>query len=298
MTGGEAAAAALVGKVVTHVGKEAAEESKSIKKELLEQATKTPEFELAARNYAKRVALRQELLTGMYKPIAKMLGVANKYFEDDFEKDIAEKLADVPEENITAPRPSLAAPAMQQLGFSLDEPDLKEMYLNLLATASDNRKTDAAHPSFVEIIKQLSAAELPTLNRILLQQGRYTPVVQLKLVTANQEGWNVLAQHIINDVDSQTGTVVMRPHLATYIDNWIRLGLVEVDYASYVTAPDAYNWVDSRPELIMWRKRFESEETKTIDFDKGIISPTAFGLSFAEVVGIAQSPRPVLIPFD
>lgn len=290
MTGGEVAAAAMVGKVVTHAGKEIAEESKSIRKELLEHAKQTPEFEKAARSYAARVAIRQELLTSMYKPIAKMLGIANDYFENDFEKDMAEKLADVPEEDIMAPKPSLAAPAMQQLGFSLDEPDLKEMYLNLLATASDGRSTDSAHPSFVEIIKQLSASELPVLNRLLTKQEKYTPIVQLKLLTANKEGFNVLAQHIIEDNDEPTGLPVFRKHLATYIDNWIRLGLVELSYANFITAPEGYNWVESRPEMKIWKTRLEIEEGKTVTFDKGIIYPTAFGLSFAQVVGIVTQP--------
>ncbi|MEV7457949.1 DUF4393 domain-containing protein [Pseudarthrobacter oxydans] len=286
MMGGEAAAAAMVGKVVTHAGKEVAEESKSIKKELLEHAKQTPEFDMAARSYAKRVAIRQELLTSMYRPIAKMLGVANQYFEDDFENDMAKKLADVPEENITAPKPSIAAPAMQQLGFSLEEADLKEMYLNLLATASDTRKTDTAHPSFVEIIKQLSAAELPTLNEILLRHDRYTPIVQLKRVKSGQSGWTVLAQHIIDDRDPATGASRENPYLATYIDNWARLGLVEIDYASHLADEHAYQWVDSRPEMLMWRAEYETQADITVEFTTGIISPTAFGLSFAKVVGI------------
>lgn len=289
MTGGEVAAAALVGKVVNQAGKEVIEESKSIRKELLEHAKQTPEFEKAAKSYATRVAIRQEILTSLYKPIAKMLGVANDYFANDFEKDMAEKLADVPEESITAPKPSLAAPAMQQLAFSLDEPDLKEMYLSLLATASDSRKTDSAHPSFVEIIKQLSANELSVLSRILTRHDRYTPIVRLKLVTAEQEGFNVLAQHIIQDNDELSGLPLYSKHLPTYVDNWVRLGLVEVNYTSWVTPPDAYDWVEARPETQRWKERLEVEEGKTVTFDKGIVYPTAFGLSFAGVVGIAAS---------
>src|SRR5688572_16495518 len=118
MTSGEIAAAALAGKVVTHAGKAIAEEEKSTKKELLEQAKTTPEFAEASRQLAKRIAIRQEIVTNCYKPIAKLFGVANHYFDNEFEKDMAEKLADVPEEDIVAPKASLAAPAMVQLGFS------------------------------------------------------------------------------------------------------------------------------------------------------------------------------------
>ena len=121
MTGIEiAAASALTGKVVEHAGKEIAKDSNSIRQGLTEQAKQTPEFADAARNKAKRIAIRQEIATMIYKPITDLFGISNKYFETEFESDMATKLADVPEENIIPPKPSLAAPAMQQLGYSLD----------------------------------------------------------------------------------------------------------------------------------------------------------------------------------
>lgn len=284
MMGGEAAAAAMVGKVVTHVGKEAAEESKSIKKELLEQATRTPEFETAARNYAKRVALRQELLTSMYKPIARMLGVANHYFENDFEKDMATKLAEVPEEHLVAPKASIAAPAMQHLGFSLDEPDLKEMYLSLLATASDDRKRDSAHPSFVEIIKQLSAPELPFLESVLNREGRSTPLVRFKISTTGSEGYNIAMSHLVEATDA-TSQALRENRAATYVENWVRLGIVTVDYTQYLTDPEAYSWVETSGHYLGFKKHIARMPDKGLEYDKGVLVVTEFGRSFAQVVG-------------
>lgn len=285
MTGGELAAAAMAGKVVAHAGKEIAEESKSIKKELLDRAKETPEFSHAATEYAKRIAIRQEILTSFYKPIAKLFGVASHYFENDFEREMAEKLADVPEENLVAPKASLAAPAMQQLAFSLDEPNLKEMYLNLLATASDNRKQGSAHPSFVEVIKQLSAEETPILNMIIRNPSTNSPIVRIKLVTKDDSAYNLLKKHVINMTDP-SGSPVAEPNIATYIDNWNRLGLVDISYANYLSDNGAYEWVPSRPELVKLQEFFASNENKSVDFDKGYINPTDFGLAFARAVGI------------
>jgi hypothetical protein len=282
----EIAAAAIAGQIVSHAGKAIAEEEKSTKKELLVKAKETPEFAEAARQLAKRIAIRQEIVTNCYKPIAKLFGVANHYFDNDFENELAEKLADVPEEHIVAPKASLAAPAMLQLGFSLDEAELKEMYLNLLATASDDRRSSSAHPSFVEVIKQLSVDEIAVLNRILTTPGSHTPIVALKLVTVGEEGWNNLAKHIIEDVDGSAGAPVVRPNLATYGDNWIRLGLVEVSYTNFVTRAGAYDWVDQRPEMVAWKAALAQKEGATVEFDKGSINPTSFGKSFAKVVGI------------
>ncbi|MDQ0101149.1 hypothetical protein J2T10_000768 [Paenarthrobacter nicotinovorans] len=284
MTGGEIAAAALAGKVVTHAGKELAEESKSIRKELLDQAKQTPEFEKAARSYATRLALRQELLTSMYKPIAKMLGVANKYFENDFEAEMAEKLSDVPDEHIVAPKASLAAPAMQHLGFSLDEPDLKELYLNLLATASDDRKPNAAHPSFVEVIKQLDVDELPFLEQVLTQPGRSTPAIRVVMAAEGVEGTRQLTAHLVELTPANTKAAAAHM-IGPYIDNWCRLGLITADYESWLVDPKAYSWVE---ESVIYKaiKDQVEEPGKTVTHKRGMLVSTDFGRAFGLAVGI------------
>ncbi len=285
MTGGEIAAAAVAGKVVAHAGKELADESKSIRKELLDQAKQTPEFEQAARSYAKRVALRQELMTSMYKPIAKMLGVANKYFEEDFEREMAEKLADVPEEHIVAPKASVAAPAMQHLGFSLDEPGLKEMYLNLLATASDDRKASDAHPSFVEVIKQLSADELQLLERILSKPGKAVASIRVNISVEAAGGRSPLASHVVELTPAAIQAAAGRDMVATYIDNWCRLGLITAKYDSWLVAEDAYAWAEESPIYLEIKDR-EEQPGRTVSYDRGILATTDFGHAFGRVVGI------------
>lgn len=288
MTSGEIAAAALAGKVVAHAGKELAEESKSIKKELLDQAKQTPQFAEGAKSYATRVALRQEILTRMFKPIAKMLGVANKYFEEDFEADMAKKLADVPEENIVAPKASLAAPAMQHLGYSLDEPSLKELYLNLLATASDGRQPNAAHPSFVEIIKQLSAPELPFLESLLKGPVASHPAIEIRLTTEGSIATRRILRHVV-EITPATEEAMSNDMAATYIDNWCRLGLITADYETYLSDESEYAWADTHPWYLMAKEKLENETGETVKYEKGLLTVTSFGIAFARVVGIREN---------
>ncbi|MHC6592916.1 DUF4393 domain-containing protein [Arthrobacter sp. C152] len=288
MTGAEVAGAAMVGKVVEHVGKEAAEERKAVNRELREGAKDSPYMADASDNYAKRVAIRQAIMTQMYLPIAKLFGVANRYFEPEgqFAQDMGQKLKDVPEEHLVAPKASMAAPAMQQLGFSLDEPNLKEMYLNLLATASDDRRNEQAHPSFVEVIKQLSSKEA-TFLRYILPEDYPQAIVSFHRVTNGQEGSSTLQKHVMQVIDEDTRQPAENPELATFVDNWIRLGLVEVDYSKHLTAGEAYDWAMKRPEAN--RLAVLLNEDQTLGFDKGYIRPTNFGRRFAKVVGLVES---------
>jgi len=59
-----------------------------------------------------------------------------------------EKAAGIPPEHVVEPKASIAGPALQALAFSHEEPDLREMYLNLLRASMDARTAKVAHPAF------------------------------------------------------------------------------------------------------------------------------------------------------
>ena len=95
------------------------------------------------------------------------MGVSKEYFEDTFPQEMGAEIAGVPDENLVTPPASVAVPALQGLSYTFEEPTFKEMYLNLLATASDDRRAEHAHPAFAEIIKQLAPSEAKLLNSAL-----------------------------------------------------------------------------------------------------------------------------------
>jgi abortive infection alpha-like protein len=68
------------------------------------------------------------------------------------------------------------------------------------------------------------------------------------------------------------------------IDNWIRLGLVTVDYTSPFADPGMYSWADTSPAVIQAREEHDTEDTKLIDIQKGSLRVTAFGRAFNRAV--------------
>lgn len=71
------------------------------------------------------------------------------------------------------------------------------------------------------------------------------------------------------------------------IDNWIRLGLVEVSYDVHITQLEAYNWVEQSPE---YKRCLEvcNAENRSLRFAKGCLSLTSFGQEFAKAVGLRE----------
>ncbi|WP_129782883.1 DUF4393 domain-containing protein [Promicromonospora panici] len=283
MTGGELVAGAAV--VRSAIGASAklggdAEE----KKQLSEIAKDSKALEVAAQARADRVAIRQMALTKLLSPLANWVGYRSEYFEKQFNKDLAEKLADTPEDQLVSPSPVVAAQAMEGLSYSLDEPELKDMYLNLLARASDARTRGSSHPSFAQVIKQLSPEESSRLLEILKTGPYGIPMVRIKINTPGGTGYHILRNHVLELRNVATREPVEDPRIAIYVDNWARLGLVTVEYQQFRVGDNAYAWHESRPEFLNARASRPDEEAERVTFDKGLLIPTDFGLRFAEAV--------------
>ncbi len=91
----------------------------------------------------------------------------------------------------------------------------------------------------------------------------------------------VLMSHLLPLLDVTTGEPSEEPQLPTWVDNWQRLGLVNVTYAEYKKGGDAYDWVQTRPEYV---RLAEQPNVTKLNFDKGLIRTTDFGRQFFRAV--------------
>lgn len=302
MTGAEYVAGQAAKAAIT-AGHEAVKEQENVKQKLLDMAEDSPALREASEQYARRIQIKQSILTKIYEPLAKLLGIRTTYFDEQFADDLSEKMADIPEANVIPPQPSVALPAMQGLGWSLDEPDLKEMYLNLLAAASDNRQSSLAHPSFAEVIKQLSAVEARNLT-LLLRSSDAHACAQLRLQHPGDRGYNIAVSSSYQPPDGVVRNRLSDPSEGVWVDNWVRLGLVTVSFGEHLTQEGRYDWVESRPETAVLRSVAENENARdglirlnlpegveaptptarSFTFEKGIIRVTDFGKRFLQAV--------------
>lgn len=255
--------------------------------ELIKAASESPKMKAAGGNLSDvALTITQTIKIALLPLAALNFGVekAREYFERQFSKDLGEKAAAIPVEAIIEPKASIAGPALQGLAFAHEEPDLKEMYLNLLATSMDARAFTKAHPAFVEIIKQLTAEEADLLKAFLPLDEAST-IVEIRVGDTRAQGFNILQTHIMDLRDHKTGERIENPRFAAMVENFIRLGIVQVSYEIFAAAPGAYAWVDERPEYKKFKLLFEDENVK-VSFQQGIIRRTKFGIQFAYAVGL------------
>ena len=265
-----------------------AKDSVSLVSEIIRAAGDNPNVKAAANNLGQSAVTLTKTINNALLPLAAInfaFDKARVYFNGKFQQDLSDKTSKIPSTAMVEPKASIAGPTLQGLAFTHEEPGLKDMYLNLLATAMDGRIANTAHPAFVEIIKQLDAEDADLIRGALSSPGAI-PIIQLRITTVGEPGYQVVATHLLNLRDgTEQQMLIENPQLPAMIDNWSRLGLIDVDYNQQLTGASSYEWVELRPELVRLRQERETDTVK-VTHKKGILIRTQLGLRFASAVGL------------
>ena len=246
----------------------------------------TPEAKGAGRSLARSISTVASAVETCLLPIAAMnygYAKAKEYFETRFAKEVEETTKDISPEYLQEPSPSKVAPILQNLSFCHEEEELRKMYLELLGSTMDTRRSKQVHPAFAQIIAQLTPLEARYLGNIF-QSGSH-PIARidesLKTESGTSKGKITRYEHSINVLNTETKEPSVRPEVPAMIVNWQRLGLVAVTYQSYLTRNNAYDWVKNRPEY----QEILKNKTGEVEIVEGRLTITDFGQEFAKAIG-------------
>lgn len=184
---------------------------------------------------------------------------------------LEEKLKHIPEEKIVEPEPYVAVPALQQLSYSLDSEELRELYANLLASSMNIDKKDDVHPAYVDIIKQLAPDEAKLLKYFCSQN--VIPAVEVQLKSPDGNGFTILEKL---EVNIPTGILEIPQNRNLYVENLCRLQLIEIPNGRFYTTDIFYADLENKNAYgDSWKER--------IRFERKLIKVTQFGEKFTEI---------------
>lgn len=152
---------------------------------------------------------------------------------------VAAKLAQKPPEEIKPADKHIAGPIVMALAFASDAPQLREMYANLLAAAMYSPAATRVHPSFVQIIQQLTPSEAKLL-RAIAQEYKNGSVLFREHVAELSEGKRIssVAELLLSertpssDISEQWKQFCSRHEVAdpepidAFFMNFLRLGIL------------------------------------------------------------------------
>jgi len=190
---------------------------------------------------------------------------------------VADRLKDVPPEDIITPKPNVAGPAIEALRYTGHEESLSDMYANLLAAAMDKKTASGAHPAFVEIIKQMTPDEAKLMA--LLLGGGLFPVMTVQARRAEGGSKDALVNLSLLGNEANLEHRHLTP---TYLDNLCRLGLIEIPDGQSYTDKDVYGALEKSSEAISSKAHIESL-SHTCYFKHGLVKTTTMGKQFGKI---------------
>jgi hypothetical protein len=201
--------------------------------------------------------------------------------KDFVSTNVTERLKNIPQENIITPEPNIAGPALESLRYTGHKEELREMYASLLATAMNSDTAENAHPSFVEIIKQLSTHEALILEN--LAHVNTVPMIDLRDQNDNPPGggWWVIKHFSMLAVNVGCNSYELG---SAYMVNLQRLGLIELRENYTLTTVNGVNPYEKliNHEIIVTKSQEISKvQGHRPDIWKGAINLTPLGIQFS-----------------
>lgn len=189
---------------------------------------------------------------------------------------VQEKASKIPEEKLTEPESYVAIPAIQQLSYCYDSEELREMYANLLVSSMNTDTKYQVHPSFVDIIKQLTPDEAKLLKK--LSKSDVHPLIDV-ILNLPEGGYNIIIHNFTNTAEDVCDCP---DNIFYYLDNFERLKLVEISNMEFLTNESLYAPLKNHPKI----KNITSQpvtDGKKFEIKKGIIKLTSFGKEFIKI---------------
>jgi uncharacterized protein YdcH (DUF465 family) len=236
----------------------------------------------------------------------------NEIYIKDYKEKIAQELVIIPEESIQEPPLSIVGPALESSKYYIEEEELRTMFAKLIASSMDKRKQKDIHPSFVEVIKQLSSEdavflkEFQTYSR--LPYGKITAVENKKSASELTEKVEMKKKKSFFELPQFPSFEDFEKEYATksfplidffyysknrkeYLQNEFsissinRLGLTIISQGAKLTNPSLYEEIEA--EFSLMKKQSENDPSKInlplgyhLNLEKGVIDLSPFGISF------------------
>lgn len=206
--------------------------------------------------------------------------------------DLSKRLSNTPEEDIITPKLSIAGPMMETIRFVGDEEELKDMFANLLANSMDRKTESLAHPAFVEILKNMTSDEARIMKFFAINSSSQ-PILDLESSSSSEIG-NRTFQNKFSIIGEKAECVNVDA-TPNYLDNLIRLGLLEAPFGMELTEAELYKPLCEHSFVKKLEQGLEMHGRK-LEITKRLIMSTNLGKQFCKacVVEKADSSLPDL----
>ena len=155
---------------------------------------------------------------------------------DSFKQSIAANINNIPAERLREPTLQIAGQALEKSKYCVEETELREMFANLIARSMDSDYNNEIHPSFAEIISQMSPIDAGNLK--LFKDASRNGLPLAEYVFTSGSAAEIIAH---TDVFLENKNIQDINVQSMSIGSLKRLGLLNSNYTKHFTEEACYN---------------------------------------------------------
>lgn len=193
-----------------------------------------------------------------------------------YKQELNAAIEQIPEDSKIEPSIQVAAQALENSKYCVSEPELRKMFVNLISSSMNSSTSRDVHPSFPEMIKQMS----PLDANILMDFKKISaqPIARFVLNLANHTS-KVLEDYLYFCPEGSHSY-----YYAASIASLQRLGLLSVDFTTWLADDSLYKNFYDWAYLKHLKKQYENNtNNQTVSVAKGICKLTPLGRNFISV---------------
>lgn len=196
---------------------------------------------------------------------------------EQYRQELENSISNIPEEKQLEPSLQVTAQALENSKYCVEEKELRDMFTSLICNSMNSDFSNNVHPSFAEIIKQMSVLDAKIIQ-LYKEHGKSIiglPICQYQLDILNPLSKSTIPEHIfleLPDVDFQL--------CSQSLSSLSRLGIISISYSQKLTTPNIY---DKFREFPLYKSIKYSDSPFKIFVSEGVASLTPLGRSFVEV---------------
>ena len=215
------------------------------------------------------------LVFGNFSYLAEKKKIAYTHKLELFRKELDDSIQLIPPEKLIEPSIQVTAQALENSKYCIESDELREMFTALISNSMNADFSKDVHPSFAEILKQMSP-----LDAVIIKIFKNSPISGFPLcqyILRIDSSFKILLDNVfLENPDTSP------PNNSLSISSLSRLGLLETSYGQFIVEENNDLYVPFRNHL--WYQLIQKEfPDQTIDIKKGVVRLTPLGRSFTQV---------------
>lgn len=190
-----------------------------------------------------------------------------------YRKQLESSISQIPPQKLIEPSIQTTAQALENSKYCINEENLRNMFTSLISNSMNSDYQKDIHPSFAEIIKQMTPLDAEIIKIFKNSPINGFPLGRYQL-SKKRGSYSVLLEHVFlkyitPDLDA----------CSLSISSLSRLGLLTITYNA-AFSKDQYELFEEHPWFKMLQNDFPNEH---VTLHPGIVALTPLGRSFTRV---------------